>query len=50
MTSYPQNGNTNENGNLDEIKPDEFDEFEDDLLKKKKVRLNSKYSEKRYIP
>lgn len=37
---------------LEELEPgkDKYEELADELLKKKKVRLVSKYSEKRYIP
>jgi len=49
MNSYPSNCNTKDDGEISE-ELDEWDELEDELTKKKKIRLVSKYSEKRYIP
>jgi len=48
MNSSQKNLNIKED--IEEIQPDELDYLEDDLLAKKKVRIKSKYSEKRYIP
>ncbi len=66
MTSSQKNLNTKENGKKETESgvvvaavsmwvPDDdpnvdWDHLEDLLNKKKKIRLNSKYSEKRYIP
>jgi len=50
MNSCPQNYGTKDNGEIPEEMDDEWDELDDELTKKKKMRLVSKYSEKRYIP
>ena len=62
MTFYRQNCNTKEDRgkerdglkmNIDEQHEDPLrylDDMEDEMLKKKKVRLTGKYKEKRYIP
>jgi len=49
MNSYPSNYSTKDDGEIPE-ELDEWDELEDELTRKKKIRLVSKYSEKRYIP
>ena len=49
MNSYPSNYSTKDDGEIPE-ELDEWDELEDELTRKKKMRLVSKYSEKRYIP
>lgn len=49
MNSCPKNCNTKDSGKIPE-EIDDWDELEDELTKKKKIRLISKYSEKRYIP
>lgn len=62
MTSSHQNSNTKENGKKaeiaismwnpadDPIEDDKWENLEDKLNQKKKIRIVSKYSEKRYIP
>ena len=49
MNSYPSNYSTKDDGEIPE-ELDEWDELEDELTRKRKIRLVSKYSEKRYIP
>ena len=46
MTSYRQNLKRKD----DIVDADDLERLEDDMLRKKKVRINSKYSEKRWIP
>lgn len=50
MNSCPQNYSIKDNGETPERLGDEWDELEDELTKKRKKRLVSKYSEKRFIP
>ena len=49
MNSYPKNYSTKDDGEIPE-ELDEWDDLEDELTRKKKIRLVSKYSEKRFIP
>lgn len=46
----PQELQHKDNGETPERLGDEWDELEDELTKKRKKRLVSKYSEKRFIP
>ena len=59
MNLYQKNSNGNDSGHQDEpiLELDKWDtiidpwlSIEDILARKKKIRLSSKYSEKRYIP
>lgn len=50
MHSCPRNYSTKENGEIPEDLVNEWDELEDELIRKKKKRLVSKYSEKRFVP
>ncbi len=49
MNSCPKNCGIKDDGEIPE-ELDDWDELEDELTRKRKIRLVSKYSEKRYIP
>ena len=46
MNSYRRSFKKND----DIVDVDDFEKLEDEMLRKKKIRINSKYSEKRWIP
>ena len=50
MNSYPWKCSTKDDGEIVEELDDDWDELEDELTRKRKIRLVSKYSEKRSIP
>ena len=50
MNSCPKNYSIKDSGEIPEDLGDEWDDLEDALTRKRKIRLVSKYSEKRYIP